>query len=420
MAAATTDKLRKVARRWVGQIGSGGVADDTVTTIPLSSSTNLPTGTAVSVVIDRVDANGTETPTLEETSIGIVSSTNLVSCVRGEEGTAQAHDAGAVVEVLLTSNMWNDMVDWGVVEHSQLGVHTTAAVTTLKATGAEINTGTEDGKIVTPKAIEDSYVGLYFYNPNVIINPGFTINQRVWASDAVLADGIYGHDRWKGGASGGDYTFTQLNGPTTVTIKADKSLIQVVDVKNVVGGTYTLSWTGTAQARFGTDSATPSGDYADSPITATGQTAGTAMSVEFGPGTVGKVSLTNTTVALPFQPKSYEDELRACQRYYVRIAPEEAYHMFGSGVCTATTTAAIGISIPVTLRAKDATVTSSGNFRVFTDGATDVTTIATDAFSGYDMQSIIATVASGLTAGQAVMLQGKNDTTAYLAFDAEL
>ena len=158
MAAAATDKLRKVARRWVGQIGSGGVADDTVTTIPLSSSTNLPTGTAVSVVIDRVDANGTETPTLEETSIGIVSSTNLVSCVRGEEGTAQAHDAGAVVEVLLTSNMWNDMVDWGVVEHSQLGVHTTAAVTTLKASGVEINTGTEDGKIVTPKAIEDSKV----------------------------------------------------------------------------------------------------------------------------------------------------------------------------------------------------------------------------------------------------------------------
>ena len=156
MAAAATDKLRKVARRWVGQIGSGGVADDTVTTIPLSSSTNLPTGTAVSVVIDRVDANGTETPTLEETSIGIVSSTNLVSCVRGEEGTAQAHDAGAVVEVLLTSNMWNDMVDWGVVEHSQLGVHTTAAVTTLKASGVEINTGTEDGKIVTTKAIADS------------------------------------------------------------------------------------------------------------------------------------------------------------------------------------------------------------------------------------------------------------------------
>jgi len=192
---------------------------------------------------------------------------------------------------------------------------------TAKATGAEINTGTEDGKIVTPKAIEDSYIGLYFYNPNVIINPGFTINQRVWASDAVLADGIYGHDRWKGGASGGDYTFTQLNGPTTITIKADKSLIQVVDVKNVVGGTYTLSWTGTAQARLGIDSATPSGDYADSPVTATGQTAGTVMSVEFDDGTLGKVQLNSGSVALPFMPKSFEDELGACKRYFEKSYP---------------------------------------------------------------------------------------------------
>ena len=292
MAAAATDKLRKVARRWVGQIGSGGVADDTVTTIPLSSSTNLPTGTAVSVVIDRVDANGTETPTLEETSIGIVSSTNLVSCVRGEEGTAQAHDAGAVVEVLLTSNMWNDMVDWGVVEHSQLGVHTTAAVTTLKATGAEINTGTEDGKIVTPKAIADSTIvfsnSLYY---QALINAGFTVNQRGYVSNATLASGAYGHDRWKAGASGGDYTFTQLAQATTITIKAGKSLIQVIENKNVIGGTYTLSWTGTAQARFGIDSATPSGAYADSPITITAQTAGTVMSVEFDDGTLGRYNL---------------------------------------------------------------------------------------------------------------------------------
>ena len=179
MSAANTDLLRKVSRRWVGQIGSGGVSDASVTTIPLSSTTNLPTATAVSVVIDRVDANGVATPTLEETVIGVVSSTNLVTCVRGEEGTAQAHDAGAVVEVLMTANMWGDLVDWGVTEHNQdgthsdptlsactdflvehntVGTHKTATVTTLKATGAEINTGTEDGKIVTPKAILDANI----------------------------------------------------------------------------------------------------------------------------------------------------------------------------------------------------------------------------------------------------------------------
>jgi hypothetical protein len=158
MAADSSDKLRKYARKWVGQIGSGGVADADVTTIPLASASNLPTDTAVDVVINRVDANGVKTPSSEETVTGVVSGNNLVDCIRGVEGTAQAHDAGSVAEVLVTAARENDMVDWGLVEHAQDGTHATATVTTLKATGAEINTGTEDGKIVTPKAIADSKV----------------------------------------------------------------------------------------------------------------------------------------------------------------------------------------------------------------------------------------------------------------------
>ncbi|MDD5487281.1 MAG: hypothetical protein PHW65_06995, partial [Dehalococcoidales bacterium] len=96
MSAANTDKLKKLSRRWVGSVGAGGVADEAVTTIPLSSTTNLPTDTAVVAVIDRVDANGTATPSLEESVIGVVSGDNLINCVRGAEGTAQAHSAGAV------------------------------------------------------------------------------------------------------------------------------------------------------------------------------------------------------------------------------------------------------------------------------------------------------------------------------------
>lgn len=123
MAAAATDKFRKGARRWVGQIGAGGVADASTTTVPLSSATNLPTDTGVTVVIDRVDANGTSTPSLEETIVGVVSGSNLVSCVRGVEGTAQAHSAGAVVEVLFSSDTWNDAIDGLLVNHAQDGTH---------------------------------------------------------------------------------------------------------------------------------------------------------------------------------------------------------------------------------------------------------------------------------------------------------
>ena len=139
MAAAATDLFKKGVKRWVGQIGAAGVSDASTTTVPLSSSTSLPTTTAVVVVIDRVDANGTATPTSEETVIGVVSGSNLVSCVRGAEGTAQSHAAGAVVEVLFAAKSWNDLIDGLLTEHNQLGGHTNITASNISASGTITN-----------------------------------------------------------------------------------------------------------------------------------------------------------------------------------------------------------------------------------------------------------------------------------------
>lgn len=139
MAAANTDLFRKGARKWVGQIGAAGVTDAVVTTIPLTSSTGLPSDTAIEVVIDRVDSSGTKTPSLEESVVGVVSGDNLVTCTRGVEGTAQAHSGGAVVEVLITNNMWNDVVDGILEEHGQDGTHDSTKIAELA--GAQTFTG---------------------------------------------------------------------------------------------------------------------------------------------------------------------------------------------------------------------------------------------------------------------------------------
>lgn len=159
MAASSTDKFKKGARKWVGQIGAAGVSDASVTTIPLASATSLPTDTGVVAVIDRVDSAGTKTPSLEETVVGVVSGSNLVTCVRGAEGTAQAHLAGAVVEILITNKGWNDMVDGILAEHSQAGAHTAASATASGvvelATTAETTTGTDATRAVTPDGLHD-------------------------------------------------------------------------------------------------------------------------------------------------------------------------------------------------------------------------------------------------------------------------
>lgn len=185
MSAAATDKFKKLSKRWVGQIGSGGVADGTTGTIPLASVTNLPTDTAVVAVVDRVDADGTATPNLEETVIGVVSGSNLTSSVRGAEGTAQAHDAGAVVEILVTAKGYNDIIDGILVGHTQSGAHILDTDGTLASNS--------DTKIASQKATK-TYVDTAIA-ANSINADGWTSSADTWVYASASTFTIAGVDR---------------------------------------------------------------------------------------------------------------------------------------------------------------------------------------------------------------------------------
>lgn len=143
---------------------------------------------------------------------------------------------------------------------------------------------------------------------NRIINGNFGINQRVVSGTVTLAAGVYGHDRWKAGASGCTYTFATVDNVTTLTISAG-SLIQVIEGLNLQSGTYTLSWTGTAQGKIG------AGSYGSTGITGTA-VGGTNLNIEFNTGTVSLVQLEKGSTATPFEFRSYGQELALCQRYY--------------------------------------------------------------------------------------------------------
>lgn len=142
---------------------------------------------------------------------------------------------------------------------------------------------------------------------NRVINGNFNINQRAVSGTVTLAAGAYGHDRFRGGASGCTYTFTtSLNG-NILTITAG-SLQQVIEGSNLEGGSFKLSWNGTATGRV------DSGSYGASGVIGTA-TAGTNQTVEFGTGTLGRVQYELGATVTPFEQRPIGLELGLCQRY---------------------------------------------------------------------------------------------------------
>jgi hypothetical protein len=207
-------------------------------------------------------------------------------------------------------------------------------------------------------------VGFYGFK-NRIIDGGFIINQRVYTSGTSLSAGSYGHDRWKAGSGGGTYTFTQgsLGVNTTVTITAG-TLVQVIEGCNLAeGGTYVLSWTGTAQGRLN------GGTYGSSgTVTVTGWTAGANLSVEFNTGTLGSVQLEAGSTATSFDYRPYGTELMLCQRYFYAYSntglSDQSYAFSPYSPATYTSlpnsSASIPFYLPVTMRSAPTVSALSG------------------------------------------------------------
>jgi len=201
------------------------------------------------------------------------------------------------------------------------------------------------------------------FKRNILINGNFLVNQRGYVSGTATASGSYMHDRWKSTTTNSNYTFTQGTPDTTITIAAG-TIAQIVEDKNVAGGVYTLSWTGTATARVAINGGTTSGAYAASPITTSSATAGQTITVEFSTGTLGKIQLESGTVATPYERQIYSDQFIQCQRYFQTsgVKPGTAS---GAGACAITFPGTSGsqggsITLAVTMRASPTLVIYDG------------------------------------------------------------
>ena len=253
---------------------------------------------------------------------------------------------------------------------------------------------------------------------NRIIDGGFTINQRGYVSGTSLSSGSYGHDRWKGGASGGTYTFTQASAGvnTTITITAG-SIIQVIEGANLPeGGTYVLSWTGTAQGKIG------AGSFGASGITGT-ITAGTNTNIEFNTGTCGNVQLEVGSTATSFDYRPFGTELMLCQRYFYRSLNASAVSGSNPNILATrwtTNQALLSIPCPVPLRTTPS-ISKSGTIYIYAGGTSitlgSVIAVPTNysVFTCYPNVRVDATGILGSTAWVC-----EYDVNAYFEVSAEL
>lgn len=110
-----------------------------------------------------------------------------------------------------------------------------------------------------------------------------------------------------------------------------------------------------------------------------------------------------------------------CQRYFWQVTGSSAsYSVFGTGLATGTTGAAIITKTPTTMRTVPALTYNNLTVTNSTGGPVACTGVTLNTNSTPDMAVLIASVASGLAAGQASIGYVNNTAGSYLALAAEL
>lgn len=200
-----------------GSIGAG----DTSITLTTTSGLQAP-GV---VVIDRVDANGTSTPTAREyVSFTGIASNTLTGCTRGLGGSsAQAHASAAVVEEVWSITHWNDAVSFMQASHDSTGNISVSTATLITPT------------IGTPKLI----TSLNDTNGNELIKPGATASA---VNEITITNAATGTAPTIS-ATGDDTNIDlKLIGKGTGKVRADSTYGTLTDQGTQSSGTITLNW----------------------------------------------------------------------------------------------------------------------------------------------------------------------------------
>ena len=140
------------------------------------------------------------------------------------------------------------------------------------------------------------------------------------------------------------------------------------------------------------------------------------------------VQLEAGTTASPFEYRSYGTELSLCQRYYFKLSATVAFSDLAVGYSPSTTGSNGLTYFPVSMRTSPTALEQSGtaaNYAVLHSSGGVATRTACSSVPTFQTATVncartFFTVASGLTSGQGAIQGADNNTSAYLAWSAEL
>lgn len=135
------------------------------------------------------------------------------------------------------------------------------------------------------------------------------------------------------------------------------------------------------------------------------------------------VQLEAGSSATGYEYRQYQQELALCQRYYYKLTPPNTSAIFCNSLNDSTTLANGFVTFESPMRTSPTALEQSGtasHYRIqITGNAINCSAVPSFNSASTWGSSIVFTVASGLTAGQASLFRS-NNTAGYLAWSAEL
>ena len=136
------------------------------------------------------------------------------------------------------------------------------------------------------------------------------------------------------------------------------------------------------------------------------------------------MQLTEGAFILPHSPKSYEEELRDCQRYCYGITTVSVTQAIAFGTAQSTTVAMCSVPLPVEMRVVPVLTATAANWQLddTINAPTDCNAMVIDdlGFSNTKLAVLKASAAAGLTANRPYYLCGDGSADRVLILDAEL